>query len=72
VAKYVRLEQVTYPDGIREIHYNYAAGVDEIMSRLSSISDGNDNLAEYKETKGTFYFIANYRHSASGIFAIFP
>jgi len=22
VAKYVRLEQVTYPDGIREIHYN--------------------------------------------------
>jgi hypothetical protein len=46
VAKYVRLEQAIYPDGNREIDYNYAAGVDEITSRPSSISDGG-NLAEY-------------------------
>ncbi|MCE5267071.1 MAG: hypothetical protein LLG00_04220, partial [Planctomycetaceae bacterium] len=45
-ATYVRLDKVTYPNG-RQIGYNYAAGVDNIMSRLSSISDSVGNLAEY-------------------------
>lgn len=47
VAKYVRLSQVTYPNG-REIEYDYAAGVDDVMSRLSEISDSAGTLAAYK------------------------
>ena len=42
-----RLVAVVYPDG-REIDYNYAAEVDDIMSRLSSISDDSGTLASYK------------------------
>ena len=41
-APYVRLSHVTYPDGDRNVGYNYAAGVDNIMSRLSSIFDDAD------------------------------
>ena len=48
-AAYVRLDHVVYPTTTRQIGYNYAAGVDEIMSRLSSISDGaSDTYASYK------------------------
>ncbi len=46
-AAYLRLDQVTYPNG-RQIGYNYAAGVDSIMSRLSSITDSNDVSVAYK------------------------
>ena len=46
VAKYVRLDHVVYPDG-RQIGYNYASGVDNIMSRLSSTSDSTGTLARY-------------------------
>ena len=52
VAAYLRLEQVTYPSG-QEIDYNYGVGstlpqaaVDAIMSRLSSISDGNSGATD--------------------------
>ena len=42
VAKYVRLSDVIYPNG-RDVQYNYNLGaqaaIDQIMSRLSSISD---------------------------------
>ena len=38
----MRLSHVTYPDGDRNVGYNYAAGVDNIMSRLSSIFDDAD------------------------------
>ena len=56
-ASYVRLKSVTYPNG-REIDYNYAAGVDNVMSRLSAtyndanhngdIDSGEDVFASYK------------------------
>ena len=38
VAQYVRLSDVVYPNG-RKVDYNYATGVDSIMSRFSTISD---------------------------------
>jgi hypothetical protein len=48
----LRLEDVTYPNG-QEIDYNYGVGstlpqaaVDAIMSRLSSISDGNSGATD--------------------------
>ena len=44
IAKYVRLAEVTYPNG-REINYDYgtAGAIDDIMSRLSSIFDDADD-----------------------------
>ncbi|HYW78279.1 MAG TPA: hypothetical protein VE890_01840, partial [Thermoguttaceae bacterium] len=44
VAKYVRLAEVTYPNG-REVNYDYgtAGAIDDIMSRLSSIYDDADD-----------------------------
>lgn len=49
VAKYVRLDQVTYPDG-REVQYGYgtAQAIDDIMSRLATIGDGANTYAGYK------------------------
>jgi RHS repeat-associated protein len=49
VAKYVRLEQVTYPNG-REVHYDYgtAGAIDDIMSRLATIGDSTGTLSAYK------------------------
>jgi RHS repeat-associated protein len=48
VAKYVRLEQVTYPNG-REVQYGYGTtgAVDDIMSRLATIGDGTTTQAAY-------------------------
>lgn len=42
-AAYLRLDKVTYPNG-REVHYNYSAGVDAIMSRLGSISESDGTV----------------------------
>jgi YD repeat-containing protein len=51
VAQYVRLSQVKYPGGDRTIDYNYNTGaqgaVDDIMSRLSSMSDSVGPLSSY-------------------------
>ena len=49
VAKYVRLDQVTYPNG-REVHYDYGTtgAIDDIMSRLATIGDGTNTQASYK------------------------
>jgi len=49
VAKYVRLDEVTYPNG-REVHYDYGAtgAIDDIMSRLAAIGDGTNTHAAYK------------------------
>ncbi len=49
VAKYVRLEEVTYPNG-REVQYGYGTtgAIDDIMSRLATIGDGTDTYAAYK------------------------
>ncbi|MCX7428827.1 MAG: autotransporter-associated beta strand repeat-containing protein [Planctomycetia bacterium] len=49
VAKYVRLDEVTYPNG-RQVHYDYGAtgAIDDIMSRLATIGDGSTVLASYK------------------------
>ncbi len=41
VAAFVRLADVVYPNG-RAVGYNYASGVDAVMSRLSSIFDDFD------------------------------
>ncbi len=50
VAKYVRLDEVVYPDGNRTVDYDYgtAGAIDDIMSRLASIGDGTDSYASYK------------------------
>ena len=49
VAKYVRLTEVTYPNG-REVQYGYGttSAVDDIMSRLATIGDTNGTYAAYK------------------------
>ena len=49
MAKYVRLSQVTCPNG-REVQYGYGTtqAIDDIMSRLATIGDGSDNYAAYK------------------------
>ncbi len=50
VAKYVRLDEVVYPDGNRTVDYDYGTtqAIDDIMSRLASTGDGTDNYASYK------------------------
>jgi YD repeat-containing protein len=42
-----RLTSMTYPNG-RVINYNYAAGLDSNISRLTSISDSSATLESYK------------------------
>jgi RHS repeat-associated protein len=78
VAKYVRLDEVTYPSGSpngREVHYNYGAtgAIDDIMSRLSSIYDdanddgdidaGEDVYAGYKYLGGGTIVEEDYAES---------
>jgi hypothetical protein len=48
VAKYVRLDQVKYPNG-RQVHYDYGTtgATDDIMSRLATIGDGTNTEAAY-------------------------
>ena len=48
VAQYVRLAEVTYPNG-REVQYGYgtAGAIDDIMSRLATIGDAGGTLAAY-------------------------
>jgi RHS repeat-associated protein len=41
-----RLTTITYPNG-RAITYNYATGVDNTISRLTSITDGSTTLESY-------------------------
>ena len=49
VAKYVRLTKVIYPNG-RDVEYGYGTtgAIDDIMSRLETISDGTGTLSSYK------------------------
>ncbi|MBN1362221.1 MAG: autotransporter-associated beta strand repeat-containing protein, partial [Sedimentisphaerales bacterium] len=51
VAKYVRLTQITYPNG-RDVNYDYGTtgAIDDIMSHLAAIKDddGSTVLASYK------------------------
>ena len=42
VAQFVRPTVVTYPNG-RQIDYNYAAGVDSVMSRITSIQTAGES-----------------------------
>ena len=42
-----RLVSMTYPNG-RVLNYNYAAGIDNTISRLTSISDTSATLESYK------------------------
>ena len=46
-ANHSRLTSITYPNG-REIDYNYDSGLDDDISRLSSISDGATTLESYE------------------------
>ena len=48
VAKYVRLDAITYPNG-REISYGYGStgAIDDVMSRLATIADTSGTLAAY-------------------------
>jgi RHS repeat-associated protein len=43
VAAFMRLTQITYPNG-RTVNYNYPAGVDAVMSRLGSITDSDGTV----------------------------
>ena len=45
-ANHSRLVSITYPDG-RVLNYNYAAGLDDTISRLSSLSDSTGVLESY-------------------------
>jgi YD repeat-containing protein len=47
VAKYVRLDYVTYPDG-RVVYYNYpTSGVGSVLSRLDNIADNSSGTDPY-------------------------
>jgi RHS repeat-associated protein len=46
-ANHSRLISMTYPDG-RVIHSNYAAGVDDAVSRLTSLLDSSGVLESYR------------------------
>jgi len=45
-ANHSRLVSLTYPNG-RAIDYNYGSGLDDSLSRLTSITDGSTTLEEY-------------------------
>jgi RHS repeat-associated protein len=45
-ANHSRVVSITYPDG-RVLNYNYAAGLDNAVSRLSSLSDSTGVLESY-------------------------
>jgi RHS repeat-associated protein len=45
-ANHSRLVSMTYPNG-RVLNYNYAAGLDSSISRLTSLSDGTGTLESY-------------------------
>src|SRR5262249_58413774 len=46
-ANHSRLISMTYPNG-RVLNYNYATGLDNTISRLTSISDTSATLESYK------------------------
>jgi RHS repeat-associated protein len=45
-ANHSRLTSITYPNG-KVLNYNYASGVDDSISRLSSLSDTSGTLESY-------------------------
>jgi RHS repeat-associated protein len=45
-ANHSRLTSITYPDGY-VVTYNYATGLDDAVSRLSSVSEGTSALESY-------------------------
>src|SRR6202022_300754 len=45
-ANHSRPVSMTYPNG-RDLNYNYASGVDDRISRLTSISDSSATLEAY-------------------------
>ena len=45
-ANHSRLVSITFPNG-RVLDYNYASGLDDAISRLSSISDNSATLESY-------------------------
>jgi len=56
VAAYLRMTDVVYPNG-RQVGYNYAAGVDSIMSRLTLIfeDDNGNGILDSGETVESAY-----------------
>jgi RHS repeat-associated protein len=42
-----RLTSMTYPNGVKVITYNYASGLADAISRLSSLSDNSGTLESY-------------------------
>ena len=42
-----RLTRITYPSGY-ELDYNYASGLDDTISRLTSLSDNSGTLESYQ------------------------
>ena len=63
VAKYVRLKKITYPDAARDVDYYYASGVDEIMSRVSSIFDDADDGRDLDVGEDVY---ASYKYLGAG------
>jgi hypothetical protein len=45
-AHHSRLTSITYPNG-KVLNYNYAAELDDAISRLSSLSDNTGTLESY-------------------------
>jgi RHS repeat-associated protein len=64
VAAYLRLSDVTYPGGNRHVGYNYAAGVDNIMSRLSDIFDDTDGDGVFDTPTETA--VSSYKYLGAG------
>jgi hypothetical protein len=69
VAAYVRLDRVTYPDsgsGGRNVGYDYSAGVDDIMSRLSSIFDDANGNGVLDTTPTAEAIYSSYKYLGLG------
>src|SRR5207244_11961790 len=47
-ANHSRLVSMTYPNGARVLNFNYTSGLDDRISRLTSISDSTATLESYK------------------------
>jgi len=63
-ANHSRLTNIVYPNG-RQIDYNYASGIDNTISRLSSISDSSATLEGY--TCLGLSTVVTRAHAESGI-----
>jgi len=66
-ASYVRLNDVIYPNNARQVDYNYTNAVDEVMSRITELTDST-GLADSYTYLGADTIASEYYDLGSGYF----